>query len=105
MNGKIELMATKPPTSIVIDKTILWLPIGMIIPNIWENKIDGNQTTNQMVNDENMEIFGASDHHGHGIPCNEYNISMNELMTVEHGTSSYFWWCLSTRMYGWFLDS
>ena len=21
--------------------------IGMIIPNIWENKIDGNQTTNQ----------------------------------------------------------
>ena len=26
----------------------IWKSIGMIIPNIWENKIDGNQTTNQI---------------------------------------------------------
>ena len=29
----------------------IWKSIGMIIPNIWENKIDVNQTTNQGKNE------------------------------------------------------
>ena len=41
----------------------IWKSIGMIIPNIWENKFDGNQTTNQLytVSDmflDNKDVMG-----------------------------------------------
>ena len=35
----------------------IWTSIGMIIPNIWENKIDGNQTTNQTNIEKKVQIW------------------------------------------------
>ena len=44
---------------------VVWTPLKNMnvnwddeIPNIWENKIHGNQTTNQI----NMETFGIAEH-------------------------------------------